>query len=421
MGLQIKRGWLAIACFGFLCLTIAYWYIQSPEQVLTTPAATAMEILPSIEPSTPGSAPGHPQQKQASAEEKPLTSSDLAKAATTASKPVTTFYAQHQWQPVWDKQRLSALLTEVRALKADGLNPDDYQLAELERCHKNPACTHTAELELLATRVYLLALQHLYLGRVNPAALDPHWNFDTPPFEPEYGMQLAREAVEKNRLDIVFQRARPSLPRYMQMRSALIRLYQQAEQGGWPLLPEDPDQPSLKPGTTDNRIPLLRQRLQVAGLLNTASDKDSSPALDLPAEQQNPAYFDSTLENAVRRFQQASFLVADGVVGKQTLQALNVPITERIGQLRVNLERMRWHLREISGDYVTVDVAGYNITYMHNGQAIWKSRVQVGKRYRKTPIFQSAITRITSTRNGQYRPPSCARTACPPSAKIATI
>jgi murein L,D-transpeptidase YcbB/YkuD len=99
---------------------------------------------------------------------------------------------------------------------------------------------------------------------------------------------------------------------------------------------------------------------------------------------------------AVRRFQQASYIDADGALSAKTVAALNVPLRQRIDQVRVNLERARWLLHEFrQGDMVIVDIAGYRIAYMHDGQVRWRSRVQIGKEYRPTPIFKSAITRVT--------------------------
>ncbi len=53
-------------------------------------------------------------------------------------------------------------------------------------------------------------------------------------------------------------------------------------------------------------------------------------------------------------FQNRHHLTADGAVDKQTLEALNVPVENRIDQIRINLERTRWVLHTISGQFVIV-------------------------------------------------------------------
>lgn len=293
---------------------------------------------------------------------------------------VAEFYAQRQWLPVWDDQRFALLLNQLAELYTDGLNPEDYGLARL-RHYQTVAHDplRASERELLATHAGLLALVHLYHGKVNPQHLDPHWNFDKRPINPPEGLQQVNEALEQGHIDTLFQRARPTFPQYELMRQALARLRNIAQQGGWPMLAAGAP---LKPGANDPRIPALRQRLQAAGLLSENPDPQSTG-------------YDDELVSAVQRFQRESYLQADGVLGPATLRELNVPLGQRIGQLRANLERMRWYGQALKGDVVIVDVAGYRLAYMRDNQVLWQSRVQVGKAYRKTPIFKSTITHLT--------------------------
>ena len=113
---------------------------------------------------------------------------------------------------------------------------------------------------------------------------------------------------------------------------------------------------------------------------------------DLEAEALNSENFDDPLEQAVIRFQNRHHLTADGAVGKQTLATLNVPVEDRIDQIKINLERARWVLHAISGKFVIVDIAGFEIFVYKNDQFLWTSRVQVGRPFRQTPVFKSEIT-----------------------------
>jgi murein L,D-transpeptidase YcbB/YkuD len=96
----------------------------------------------------------------------------------------------------------------------------------------------------------------------------------------------------------------------------------------------------------------------------------------------------------VKRFQQRHGLTPDGAVGPGTLAALNVPVSARIDQIRVNLERSRWVLHEMVGEFVLVDVAGFSVSYFRNDAPVWTSKVIVGRPYRETPIFRSTITYV---------------------------
>lgn len=314
-------------------------------------------------------------------------------ASAAIPRAEVTFYAQRQWQPVWDEARYQSLLAVLADIETDGLDPEDYSLSLLTSLPRDGDPQTAAERDMLATRAYLLALLHLYHGKVDPRRLDSRWNFDARQFDPDNGLALAREAVERGDIAGIFQRARPNAPQYASLRAALAHLRAMAQNGDWPAVPAGP---TLKPGAHDARVPLLRQRLQSAGLLP-------------PGEAEQPEIYDPALVAAVRQFQQESYLDADGALGARTMAALNVPLRQRIDQVRVNLERARWLLHEFDrGDFVIVDVAGYRIAYVHDGQVKWRSRVQIGKEYRATPIFKSAITRVTLS-PGWVIPPTILR------------
>jgi len=295
---------------------------------------------------------------------------------------VTRFYEERQWRAVWDDSRYAGLLAQLADLHSDGLNPDDYGLPRLRELAAATAPEQQATRELLATRAYLQALLDLYRGRVDPVKLDSHWNFDMREIAPELGVQMAREAVEQNRIADMFQRARPTMPQYNFLRTALARYRGLArEHGDWPVIPAGAP---LKPGMSDARVPLLRQRLIMAGLLDDQGRNATT----------SPTY-DPALRDAVQRFQRESYLNADGVVGAGTVRELNIPIAQRIGQLRANLERVRWFLRKEREQVLIVDLAGYRVLYMKGDDVVWRSRVQIGRAVRQTPIFQSALSHIT--------------------------
>ncbi|MDP2227658.1 MAG: L,D-transpeptidase family protein [Moraxellaceae bacterium] len=305
---------------------------------------------------------------------------ELTASAAGLPQAMAQFYAARDWAPVWDEARLTGLVEQLSALYTDGLDPQVYGVGLLQRepvVGESPA--QKAERDLIATRGYLLALLHLVKGKADPARLDAHWNFEGSPLEPLSGLAAAREAAEKNALPTIFQRARPARPQYNALRSALARYRVMELEGGWKTLPAGSP---LKPGMRDVRVPLLRERLQVAGLLG----------LDVPAD---PWRYDDALKAAVMRFQAESYLSSDGVVGPGTLAVLNIPVSVRIDQIRANLERLRWFRQETAGDAVIVDLAGYRIAYVRDGKTLWRSEVQIGKEYRATPVFRSEISHLT--------------------------
>lgn len=317
------------------------------------------------------------------------------KAPTVGSlnlaQAVAQFYEARDFAPAWDnEERVEQLFTELEHLRSDGLEPEDYhlsqlraQFAKLPTVHADSPITETgaaqqrADFDLLASNAYLRSLAHLFRGKVKPSTESPQWNFGLNDIASNEALKIVNDGIANNDIAAVYQRARPQHPLYARGRIGLARLRAMAAQGGWPQISNTV---TLKPGDRDPQVVLLRKRFFPI----TANTTD--PEDDL---------YDETLAEAVKKFQREQYLDDDGAIGPGTRAALNVSIQQRIDQIRVNLERARWLLHELQGDFVLVDVAGYKVYFFKDGKEAWKSNVQVGKPYRSTPIFKSKITYIT--------------------------
>jgi len=312
---------------------------------------------------------------------------------------VARYYESQQFRAKWrDPARLSQLVDALLELVNDGLDPVDYHVdaldvyrAELRRVKTLPL-DEQAGLELLATDAMMLGLYHLYLGKVDPVKLSSQWNFASRPVSVERGFEALTRALDSGQVRETFERARPQHVWYQRSRERLREYRALAAAGGWPPLP---DGPTIKPGMSDARVPTMRARLQVTqDLAPRGAALPASPQDGAASPTQAADVYDAELEAAVKRFQERHGLTADGAVGPATRAAMNVPVEERIGQMRVNLERGRWVLHEMRGDFVLVDVAGFDVTYFRNDQPVWTSKVIVGRPYRETPIFKSEITYV---------------------------
>jgi murein L,D-transpeptidase YcbB/YkuD len=298
----------------------------------------------------------------------------------SATRSLATLYELHGFQPFWDSARLAKLLDLVRASAQDGLTPADYHLAALEGlAGRQPrAPLDAAQLDLLATDAYTELLYHQYFGKVDPAAIDTRWNYERRAMKQEDAPQFALEALTSTDIASAIEQARPDHWMYRSMVEALATYRRIEAGGGWPTIA---DGPTLRRGVTDPRVAALRARLAASG------DAAGAPAAEL--------LFDEPLEEALKRFQARHFLAPDGAVGAETRRALNVSIAQRIDQIRVNLERARWVLHQpADGDFVVVDVAGFQVRYVRNRAVTWSARAQVGQAYRQTPIFRSAIDEV---------------------------
>jgi murein L,D-transpeptidase YcbB/YkuD len=347
---------------------------------------------------------------------------------------VSSFYEQRAYQPVWsDLNRLQELIRALEGLQADGLDPEDYSIVFLRQMYnllhfgQQPLVAEQVEWELLATNAYLRALYHLFNGKVDAAQLNPQWNFELHELSPSVVASLMNEGLISRRIADIFAQTRPQHDTYRSLQAGLVRYRQLAAAGGWPSIPAGP---TLKPCMIDPQVVFLRQRLLATGeyvpvsaeqqalaaaYCVAANAASKATSLGFAAEQTNSVagiessslasssaavinhaeVFDENLVAAVKQFQRDQYLEDDGAIGPATRAALNVSVQSRVDQIRVNLDRARWLLHNIPENLLLVDVAGFKVTYFKGGEAIWKSRVQVGMAYRTTPIFKSEVNYIT--------------------------
>ena len=300
-------------------------------------------------------------------------------------------YRNKKHLPLWidDSLRLEkaqALADAIDRAGEDGLAPIDYHrdaihdlLADV--CEQSSTAGPTAvspeqwaDLDLILTDAFLLYGSHLAAGRVNPETLHTDWKIN-----PDAVDLLAAliNASSTGNINAALERLRPAHIGYTTLRNALAQLRSLAATNGWSLLD---DSQTIRPGDGSFFVGDLRRRLALSGDLDPTGPDD-----DL-------FYFDATLASAVKRFQHRNGLKADGIVGRDTVGMLNVPVEQRIRQVEINLERWRWLPHDLGARYVIVNTADFTLKAVENGQVDLQMRVVVGRPARRSPVFSASMT-----------------------------
>lgn len=285
-----------------------------------------------------------------------------------ARQQLNTFYELRDNRPAWsDKGRREALREQLAALADDGLEPTDYPVSDAE-----DVC---ADLQISLS--YLQALLHLRGGRLPATRHERIWHAKDY-LAPDPRLAVLSVATVQDDLAEAFARSRPALPQYQQLRSA----YAIARQLPLPHWESIPSGPLLKPRGRDPRVPLLRARLAAEGYL-------ASPTSDA-GEQ-----FDNLTVAALQVFQEQHGLKPDGLLGTASIAELNVTAQTRRDQLRANLERLRRIADDLAQARVVINVAGAELRVFDQGTEAWRTRTQVGRPGRETPLLAAAIVRLT--------------------------
>ena len=138
--------------------------------------------------------------------------------------------------------------------------------------------------------------------------------------------------------------------------------------------------------TSAEIIPLLRKRLMQSNELTKNCDTSKNPTCE--------ELFDEELGNAVAAFQKTHGLFPDGVVGYTTQRFLNTSAREKISQIRVNIERMRWLPRNFGTEYILVNIPDYRLKMVENNELKLNMPVVVGEKKHPTPIFSEKMSYI---------------------------
>lgn len=169
----------------------------------------------------------------------------------------------------------------------------------------------------------------------------------------------------------------PPAPEFWRLRDAITRYRAIEAAGGWTKVPGGP---KLSLGAQDDRVAAMKSRLASEG--------------DLMEQGQDPRLFDAPLEAAVRRFQERNGLETDGVVGRQTIEALDVPVRARIRSMLLNLARIHDRPWADERRHVIVNIAGASYQLVDDNQLVFERRIIAGQRDWPTPVLDSVIDRL---------------------------
>jgi murein L,D-transpeptidase YcbB/YkuD len=276
-------------------------------------------------------------------------------------------------------ERGMAALELLKNAADAGLNPSDYDAAALQAKQLKPGQKVSAEQAALldsALNIALLRyLADLHSGRVNPEKLK--FKFKAKERTPEFA-QLLFDAAQQDKTSELPAKVEPDLALYRNLKRLLPRYRELAQKSA---LPQFDFGKKLSPGQNHAQIPQLREFLRTVG--------------DLPAAngESDEAYSGEVVE-AVKKFQQRHGLEGDGVLGAKTVAMMNVPMQQRVRQIELALERLRWLPELKNAPFVVVNIPSFRLWAFDapnpEGNYALTMKVVVGEALDKqTPVFMA--------------------------------
>jgi murein L,D-transpeptidase YcbB/YkuD len=306
-----------------------------------------------------------------------------------ASSYLASLYKQYNYVPMWSSPdgplpQAYEMVEVIKDSYMEGLNPEAYKITEIENTlDKIKAVQDSgnsarpediAELDLLLTNAFLLYSKHILYGQVTPEQIDLELIFGERRIDLS---ELLVTSIKNNNVKETLDGLLPKYPVYSRLRSALAHYRELEALGGWNPVPPGP---KFKKGSRGPRVTALKERLIVTGDLNKTGPVDD--------------IFDSTLDQAVRTYQDRNGLYVDGVVGESTLESLNVPVEQRIHQIVLTMERWRLLPQNMGPRYILVNIANFHLYAVQNNTDVLNMRIVVGKPKWNTPIFSEMMTHL---------------------------
>lgn len=275
-------------------------------------------------------------------------------------------------------------------------------------------------IELLLTEIYDKYTNFLLKGSINWEEfkeklkelklkdIDAQWDRV---FIKKDNKQILKEMIDTNNISVITEKVDTNYPGKKELIEAISNLEKVIENGDYKKLPKFK---TLRAGDYGENVKSLRDRLiqsndlakacqsvvNVETLVTNSIKDEQNPDIqeiieekvskEIPCEE----YFDEDLKNAVINFQKQHGLMADGIVGYSTQIFLNKSAKDKIKQIRLNIERMRWLPRDFGEKYLLINIPEYNLKMIEDNQIKLDMAVIVGDVKFPTPVFSDKMSYV---------------------------
>ena len=318
---------------------------------------------------------------------------------------LASFYSPSGYTLAWvrDGKPTSQAFELIRVLQdadREGLRAEDYdtsrwtdRLTLLNGPHEQAA---EARFDAALTVCVMRYLSDLQVGRINPQYLG--FEFDNTREKLELP-QFVRYLVNGSNLRSEVAEVEPPFEGYRRLRDALPRYEELAKKDTGEKLP-----PYIRaqPGN------LYRYIARVASLLRLLGDLPENATIP-PDPGKYEGVYEGVLVDAVKHFQERHGLAPTGEIEPKTIAEMNVPLSDRVEQIRLGMERYRWLPYHFMKSAIVINVPEFRLYCFEGDRPGLTMTVNVGDQYDfQTPMFEKNMQYVVF-RPYWYPPPGILR------------
>ncbi len=316
-------------------------------------------------------------------------------------KAVMEAYSDRKFAPIWLSdgrlnEKAIQVLAQMGTADADGMRAADYLPPTLESftdtdtdLADNP--TGLAQLELEITRAAITYALHASRGRVEPRKVSRHNSVRPERVGPAKAVEML---ASSDRPDRYLAGLLPDYPEYHALKAALASHRERPD--GKTFEPIAGGR-LIRPGRNDKRIHQIRRRLIELGEYELKVSEETTVRTEQVSTAENalssPVY-DKALFKAIKQFQRKRGLKSGGIIGPNTLAALNGTMGNQADKIIINMERMRWLPQDLGKRHVFVNQAAYRMRFVDADKVVHEARVIVGKARHQTPVMSDEMEHI---------------------------
>lgn len=307
---------------------------------------------------------------------------------TSVDSAVAAFYRSSDGRPLWiaeESDHRSEMGEALERAFAEGVPTADLDLDTVRaflRTAGEGSDAERVDAELRLSEA-LLTLAGVYArGSALREESEVDWSMDR---DPEPGADVLAQ-VGRDGVTATLDSLRPELAVYHRTVEALDRYRHRHETGApWPRV-EASDAPVVERGEAHPVVTAVRERLRASVVERERELAESGV--------ERPDRLDAELAGAIARFQARHGIAVDSVVGPETIEAMNVPISERIDQLVLNLDRIRRLPHDFGERAILVNVAGFELRVLERNRPVMEMAVVVGQPEWRTNVFSDSIEHL---------------------------
>lgn len=266
----------------------------------------------------------------------------------------------------WNNKTEQQLRYAIAEAPANGLKPDLF----LKGGESGAALTEAAV-------KYASALAN---GYSDPSQLHEVYTIPHPKVDVRQGLT---DAIQKGDVKSWLESLAPQTDEYRALSQAHLHYLQLAQKAQFQPVPQGKP---IKPGSSDPRVAQVVAAMQALGYLNAPQQPSAS----------RPNVYSGDLIAAVKKLQGDYGFKQDGIIGGNTLDALNAGPGYRARELAVAMERLRWLPRTPPATRIDVNTAATTLDYWRDGQHVDHRKVVVGEADKPTPQLQAPIVRLVA-------------------------